>query len=110
MSFAKKYLQQYNADSAWNSLGAVGSTSAWEGGIDPFSAFARINVKSTNLSQPRRSIGGTPYSPERPNRYGNFGGNALSSAQWLTKAAPEDLTNLLAGRYFKRINDYSNFF
>lgn len=111
MSFAKNYLKQYNAESAWNELGAVGTTSAWQGGGDPYAAFSEINVpSSTSISNTRRSIGGNPYLPSPPGRYGRFGGNTIDTIKFMTKAGPEDWNNILAGRYLNRIGDYSNLF
>ena len=110
MSFAKKYLQQYNAESAWNSLGAVGDTSAWDGNYSPLSVFGTIQGRSTNISNPRRAIGGTPYAPAPPAKYGNFGGNALDTTKFFLQAGPDDILNQLAGKYLKRIQDYSTFF
>lgn len=112
MSFAKNYLKQYNAASAWDSLGALGSIapSAWQGGQNPLSVFSTIQGQSTNISNPRRAIGGTPYAPAPPAKYGNFGGSALDTTKFFLQAGPEDVLNQLAGKYFKRIQDYSSFF
>jgi len=110
MSFAKKYLQQYNADSAWNSLGAVGDTSAWDASANPLNAYREIQGTFRSISNPRRSIGGTPYATAPPAKYGNFGGNALDTTKFFLQAAPENILNQLAGKYFKKIQDYSTFF
>jgi hypothetical protein len=108
MSFAKNYLKQYNADSAWNSLGAVGTTSAWEGGNNPLNAYREIQSTLRNISSPRRSGGGTPYAAEAPARYGTFGRDALNTSFFLANLTPETMQEnlntyqqgVLAGRYF----------
>jgi hypothetical protein len=117
MSFAKKYLQQYNADSAWNSLGALGTTSAWEGGDDALGAYREIQGTFKNISNPRRSSGGTPYAPSMPSRYGTFGQDAFNTSLFLSNLTPDQIQQnvtdygnaLLAGRYFEPMR-VRNFF
>ena len=117
MSFAKKYLKEYNADSAWNNLGAVGSTSAWDGTPSPLNAYREIQGTFKNITSPRRSGGGTPYAPIAPARYGTFGQDALNTAYGLAALTPEKIQGnldiygnaVLAGRYFDPIR-VRNFF
>jgi len=108
MSFAKNYLKQYNADSAWNSLGAIGSTSAWEGGQNPLSVYNTIQGRSTNLSHPYQLFGSSRYmnGVQSP----SFGSNAVTSANFLVNAQPTDLLQKIAGKYLNKADYYSNFF
>ena len=109
MSFAKNYLKQYNADSAWNSLGAVGSTSAWEGSTKRQSIPDYNNIVARFAGFSKRGSGGAnPYAPAAPSRYGEMGSGALNAINKLVGATPENLTQrinnykdlVLAGKYF----------
>ena len=110
MSFAKNYLKQYNADSAWNSLGAVGSIapSAWANGQNPLSVYSTIQGRSTSLSNPYQLFGSSRYKSGVQDPL--FGSNAVASAKFLANAEPNDLLQKLAGKYLNKVDYYSSFF
>lgn len=90
MGYASQLAKSYsNPESVWNSLGAVGSTSAWDATRSPLGAFEDILSASVRArGSGRRSSGA--YKPSGPPEYGAFGSNAWEVAQSLLPDNPNN--------------------
>ena len=112
MGYASKLAQSYsNPDYVWNSLGAVGSTSAWDRGSNPLAEFRAIFSGSKKAARQAAGGGERPYAPSGPPKYGSFGRGASSIVQNLDRLSPENITanlnnyqnQVLAGRYLRSL-------
>lgn len=90
MGYASQLARSYsNPESVWNSLGAVGSTSAWSGGGNALSAFEDI-LSAAKLGRKSGSSGTDRYKPAGPPAYGTFAGSAWDTAQALSPDNPNN--------------------
>ena len=109
MGYASQLARSYsNPESVWNSLGAVGSTSAWSGGGNALSAFENI-LSAAKLGRKSGSSGTDRYKPAGPSKYGTFAGSgawdvaqALAPGNPNNPLLPENITERL-GKYQERV-------
>lgn len=110
MGYASQLAKSYsNPDTVWNSLGAVGSTSAWDPSASTLAAFDNI-ISSAKLGR-KNEAKGSVYLPTAPSKFGVFGSNAWDRAQYLSQLSPETIVqnvsnyrdNVLSGKYMKSL-------
>jgi|LakMenEpi03Aug12_release.lakeMendotaPanAssembly.Ray.scaffolds.fasta_scaffold715001_2 hypothetical protein len=90
MGYASQLARSYsNPESVWNSLGAVGSTSAWDRSSADLAAFEGI-LSAAKLGRKSGTSGTDRYKPAGPPAYGSFGGSAFETAQALSPDNPNN--------------------
>ena len=90
MGYASQLARSYsNPDSVWNSLGAVGSTSAWDRSSADLAAFESI-LSAAKLGRKSGTSGTDRYKPAGPPTYGSFAGSAWDTAQALSPDNPNN--------------------
>lgn len=122
MGYASQLAKSYsNPESVWNSLGAVGSTSAWDRSSAGLAAFENI-LSAAKLGKKSGTSGTDRYKPAGPPAYGSFAGSsAFNVAQALSPDNPNNpllpqniaekfgkyQEGVMAGKYMKplRVSD-----
>ena len=106
MGYASKLAKSYsNPDTVWNSLGAVGSTGAWNASSADLAAFRDI-LSSAKLGIKSAVDDPSTYRPSPPAKYGMFGTNAFDSTRTLSQIDPTAIGKAIAGKYMSKINRY----
>lgn len=106
MGYASQLARSYsNPESVWNSLGAVGSTSAWDRSSADLAAFRDI-LSSAKLGIKSAVDDPSTYRTAPPAKYGMFGTDAWDTARALSQADPTAIGQAIAGKYMNKINKY----